>query len=288
MTFVYGDQEIETIAPEGSHEPFTESVRRWGSRGRPQDAHAKVFQRFIHSRREDGIAVVNQEPIGMIEIQELAELLRGPFRGGVFRDINVEHPAGADFLATNTYIRRKVAVAEMRKSQATVALEWFLTKVAHFCPELRRVRSKSKYLRTVRGEISIPSLSFNSSAIRSSPQVGFSRSIARINSQMFRGNSGRPRFRDFQRQNIRNAVRCHLINVSGLTTTSASRQSKKRASAIIASRAVLVICCGFAFRSLKSESCFRRNRFSAIMAARAVSRSRKKVSNRCIVQEAAV
>jgi hypothetical protein len=42
----------------------------------------------------------------------------------------------------------------------------------------------------------------------------------------FLGGGGRPVFRDFHRQNIRNAVRCHLMNVSGFTTQSTFRQSK--------------------------------------------------------------
>jgi hypothetical protein len=72
----------------------------------------------------------------------------------------------------------------------------------------------------------MPSLSFSSSAIRSSPQVGLSCAISRINSRRFFGSCGRPRFRDFHLQTVRNAVRCHLRNVSGLTMTRASRQSR--------------------------------------------------------------
>jgi hypothetical protein len=54
-----------------------------------------------------------------------------------------------------------------------------------------------------------------------------------IRLRMSAGNWGRPRGRpDFQRQSARNAVRCHLRKISGLTITSASRQLKKRDSAI--------------------------------------------------------
>jgi hypothetical protein len=47
----------------------------------------------------------------------------------------------------------------------------------------------------------------------------------------FSGSAGRPRLRDFHRQNVLKAVRCHLTKVSGLTITSALRQSKNFASA---------------------------------------------------------
>jgi len=114
------------------------------------------------------------------------------------------------------------------------------------------------------------------------------RSISRINSRMGLGSGGRPRFRDFQRQNIRNADLCHLMNASGLTTTSASRQSKKRANAIIARRAVRVMRRGFTLRSLKSASCLRRNRFSAIKAVRGNKRRRRRVSNRNSTSRSAI
>ena len=63
-------------------------------------------------------------------------------------------------------------------------------------------------------------------------------------------------------------IRCHLMNVSGLTITRALRQLKKRASAIITSRAMAVIRRGLTLRSVKNPSCLRRKRFSAINAAR--------------------
>jgi len=49
--------------------------------------------------------------------------------------------------------------------------------------------------------------------------------IWRINAWMSFGRRGLPTGRDFHRQNRRNPLRCHRINVSGLTTTKALRQS---------------------------------------------------------------
>ena len=85
------------------------------------------------------------------------------------------------------------------------------------------------YLRTVRGEIRIPSLSRSSLAIRSSPHSTFSRAILRISSRSSIGIAGRPA-RDFIRQSNLQPARCQRIIVAGCTTTSASRQSRSLAS----------------------------------------------------------
>ena len=119
----------------------------------------------------------------------------------------------------------------------------------------------------------------SSSAIRSSPQVGFSRPNRWMIWRRFGGNEGRPHLRDFHLQKSRNALRCHLRNVAGLTTTRALRQSKNRARATIANRNPCVVLCDFAFRSWNSASCLRRNRISASRAARGANINRKTVSN---------
>lgn len=115
--------------------------------------------------------------------------------------------------------------------------------------------------------------------MRSSPQAGFSRANLRMILRRFGGSGGRPRFRDFHRQNCRNALRCHFRKVAGLTMTSAPRQSKNRARATIASRNIRVVLRGVAFRSWKSASCLRRNRFSATSAAREKKNRRRRESN---------
>jgi len=71
-----------------------------------------------------------------------------------------------------------------------------------------------RHLCTVRGETRIPSFSFNSLAMRSSPQVGLSAAIFRINSWRSLGNRGRPTAFDLQRQNRRNPLRRHRMSVS--------------------------------------------------------------------------
>ena len=74
-------------------------------------------------------------------------------------------------MTTNTYNIRNVAVTETKRSQARTAVAWFLRNVdQRRSPRHRPGGRFGKYLRTVRGEIRIPSLSSSSLAIRFAPQ----------------------------------------------------------------------------------------------------------------------
>jgi hypothetical protein len=106
------------------------------------------------------------------------------------------------------------------------------------------------YFLTVRGETRVPRLEFQFSAMRPSPHVGFSCAISRIKARRFFGSPGRPRFRDFHLQNVRNAVRCHLRNVSSLTMTRVSRQSKNLESRTMSAREAAVERRGLIFATV--------------------------------------
>src|SRR5215813_3314218 len=97
------------------------------------------------------------------------------------------------------------------KSQATIASAWLRTNVAQCWDEVLLARPSSishgQYLRTVRGDTSIPSFRYSSAATRICPQVGFSRAIRTINSRISRGRDGLPG-RDFQRQKSLKPLRC--------------------------------------------------------------------------------
>src|SRR5215831_10464341 len=112
------------------------------------------------------------------------------------------------------------------------------------------------------------SFSFNSLAMRSSPQVGFSAAISRISLRRSLGIRGLPRGRDFQRQRRRNPLRCQRMNVSGWTFTRASRQANRRPRITIISRVESSARCGFTLRSWNRASCLRKLRFSAASARR--------------------
>src|SRR6478672_12422738 len=172
-------------------------------------------------------------------------------------------------MITNTQRVRKVAVTTTKKSHATITLAWLWTKVSQRCfGSGVRTGPSRKYFSTVRGDTRIPSFSFNSLAMRSSPQVGFSAAISGINCRRCLGKHGLPVGFDFQRQNSRNPLRCQRMSVSGFTFTSASRHLKTRLRVAIVHRVESSARRGLAFLSWKRASCLRRKRFSAARALR--------------------
>src|SRR5579863_7612279 len=108
----------------------------------------------------------------------------------------------------------------MKKSQATIPFAWFRMKVDQRWSLLPRGRGAcSMYFLTVRGESRIWSLSQSSSAIRSSPQVGFSAAIRSIKRRTSADIGGRPTGLDLQRQKRRNAARCQPKKRASLDKT---------------------------------------------------------------------
>ncbi len=71
----------------------------------------------------------------------------------------------------------------------------------------RKLTGAGQYARTVRGETKIPNFTDSSAAMRSSPQVGFSRTMRTISWRRTSGIRGLPN-RDFHRQNSLNPLRC--------------------------------------------------------------------------------
>ena len=132
------------------------------------------------------------------------------------------------------------------------------------------------YLATVPGESRICSFSNSSSAMRCSPQLGFSAAKRRIKFLTSTVTRGLPTGCDLQRQKRRNALRCQPIKVAGLTIINAPRQSNQRASLENTNLSAGVVCIAFFSRSRNRANCFRKNRFSA---TRAVRRDRAQVPN---------
>jgi hypothetical protein len=89
----------------------------------------------------------------------------------------------------------------------------------------------------------------SSSAMRPSPQHGFSSAIVMMSARRFLGSGGRPSARDFHRQNSRNPPRCQRTNVLGLTIASACAHGKNRLKTTSASFAAGVGRRRRAFRS---------------------------------------
>jgi hypothetical protein len=109
----------------------------------------------------------------------------------------------------------------------------------------------------------MPSFNNNSEAIRSSPHVRFAVAMSAISRCRSAGTRGRPRARDFHRQNNRNPFRCHRISVSGFTIVRMRRQSISHDSPTSAIRVASSARRGLTWRSAYNASCFLRNRFSA-------------------------
>ena len=119
--------------------------------------------------------------------------------------------------------------------------------------------------RTVRVETRIRSFRRSSSAMRSSPHVGFSFPMRRIRSRTCFGIRGRPG-RDFRRQNSRQPARCQRIIVSGRTSTRVSCHLKHRESNASLTRVTGSMRRGFTPRSTYKACCRRGIKISAARA----------------------
>jgi hypothetical protein len=80
MTFAERDQEVQAFSPNGADQPLAEGVRLGCSDRRLQNTDAEAFQCRVQAGRKDGVAVVDDEAVGMIEHQKFPELLNGPLR----------------------------------------------------------------------------------------------------------------------------------------------------------------------------------------------------------------
>src|SRR5215471_11040942 len=67
-----------------------------GSHWRTQNPYTQICKTLVDIRREDAVAIVDDETIRMIARQRLSELLHRPFRLGVGRDVVVENLVGSD------------------------------------------------------------------------------------------------------------------------------------------------------------------------------------------------
>ena len=74
----------------------------------------------------------------MIAGESLAELLKRPFGGWMFGDVDVEQSPRANLHCNEHVQDAELAVTTVKKSQATIAWAWFLTKVDQRCEEAPR------------------------------------------------------------------------------------------------------------------------------------------------------
>src|SRR5215831_11724549 len=96
MAFVEWNQEVETFATKAAAESLAHRVRLRGPHWRTQNPYTQIGKTLVDIRREDGVAIVDDETIRMIARQGFPELLHRPFRRGMGRDVLVDNLAGSD------------------------------------------------------------------------------------------------------------------------------------------------------------------------------------------------
>ena len=159
-----------------------------------------------------------------------AKLLQRPVCGRMRRHVVVKNAAAAD-LHRHEYKQHPESSSDRNQE---IAGHDPLGMILDERPPMLRsslptscITRLGQYFRTVRGETQRPNFNESSAAMRSSPQVTFSFTIRAMSWRISFGSAGRPP-RDFQRQYNLKPLRCQRMNVSGVTTASASFQSKKR------------------------------------------------------------
>lgn len=78
MPLAEWNQEVQTLAPERSHQPFAVRIRLGSPNWRPQHSEAECFQFPIQISRENRIAVMNQKLVQMFTGNRFSKLLQRP------------------------------------------------------------------------------------------------------------------------------------------------------------------------------------------------------------------
>src|SRR5215469_12809952 len=89
VALIERNQEVQTLAPQASHQAFAESIRLGRSEGRFQNAQAHRLQGRVELGRVNAVAVVDEKPVWFLPRHDFAELLKRPARRGVSCDIEV-------------------------------------------------------------------------------------------------------------------------------------------------------------------------------------------------------
>ena len=87
-----GNEIVQALPSDAPDQSFAEGIRFWGLDGRFQHSHSEIVQRQIERRRKNRVVIVNDEPVRMDVCEDFSELLGGPFRSGMRRDITMQNP----------------------------------------------------------------------------------------------------------------------------------------------------------------------------------------------------
>jgi hypothetical protein len=170
MPLTQRDEEVQTLSPGCAYEAFACGIclRRPDGSSKNPDAH--IRHSLVQFPREDAVPVVDHEAVRMAARQGLTELLECPLACRMRRDVVMKDLSRPQF-HDHLYIEDAESGGHYDEEITD-----------HRCcgSGFRLGPPAVRYLCTVRGETRIPSFSFNSLAMRSSPQVGFSAAIFRI------------------------------------------------------------------------------------------------------------
>ena len=88
-----GNQVIQAFPPQCAQQPLAERVRLWTLGWSFQDPEPEVLYAAVKLRREDAIAIMEEEAIAMVRWERFAQLLQCPGGCGMCGHIDMQYPA---------------------------------------------------------------------------------------------------------------------------------------------------------------------------------------------------
>jgi hypothetical protein len=87
------NHKVHALPPQGADEPLAECIGLRSPYRRLKHPQPQVADALVQLLREDTITVMNQESVGMVSGHRFAQLLQGPRRYRVRRDIGISNPS---------------------------------------------------------------------------------------------------------------------------------------------------------------------------------------------------
>jgi len=91
------NQKVQALPPQGADEPLAEGIGLRSPYWRLEHPQPQVANALVQLWREDTITVMNQESVGMVSGNRFAQLLQGPRRCRMRRDIGMHDAARGMF-----------------------------------------------------------------------------------------------------------------------------------------------------------------------------------------------
>src|SRR5215470_7770655 len=99
------NQKVHALSPQGADEPLAECIGLRSPYRRLEHPQPQVAEALVKLLREDTIAIMQQESVGMVSGNRFAELLQGPRRGRMRRDIGMQD-AARGMLHDDEYVKQ--------------------------------------------------------------------------------------------------------------------------------------------------------------------------------------